>query len=129
MSKFKANDRIAAIENGFQATVLAVSFNSIHQEDEYYIMWDNFLYKGVCCYNASEADDLWKKIGQVSHEVSRGYVNQDPDFLPPGHNVVTSVNGYGPGMTKKPEQCEHKWVEVGFQHTKTVCYHCDMEKP
>jgi hypothetical protein len=24
--------------------------------------------------------------------------------------------------------CDHKWVEVGFMHTKMVCKHCDVEQ-
>lgn len=41
-------------------------------------------------------------------------------------------NGYtyeihrGPSL--KTDVCDHKWVDVGFAHSKIVCYHCDVEQ-
>ncbi|NJO48189.1 MAG: hypothetical protein HC840_00575 [Leptolyngbyaceae cyanobacterium RM2_2_4] len=120
-----AGDRIRVKDRGHLATVKAASFNSIHQEWEYYVIWDGFPEKGECCYMASDADKLWEKIdeiadAQINHLLPHGfglgksYVNQDPDL-------------YHAGIIPNKE-CDHKWVEVGFNHTKTVCYHCDKEK-
>lgn len=25
--------------------------------------------------------------------------------------------------------CNHKWVDIGFNHSKMVCYHCGIDKP
>lgn len=136
--KFSKGDRIRVKDRGHQGTVKGVSFNSIQQEWEYYILWDSFPEKGECCYMASDTDDLWNKIdsiadAQVNHLLPHGfgpgksYVNQDPDVLPAGR-ISIKVDGQEVAYVPKKE-CDHKWVEVGFSHTKTVCYHCDMEKP
>lgn len=131
---FNKGDRIRVKENGFLATVKGVSFNSIHQEWEYYVIWDNMPDKGECCYTANDVGDLWEKVAQIKdanagYDPGSGYTNQDPDAvsitLPvPKNGYYYEINGRSP----EKKACEHRWVEVGFMHTKTVCYHCDVEK-
>lgn len=116
---FKTGDRIRVKENGFTGTVGGTS-KTMSQDDVYFLVWDHI--SGCYAYMANQVGDLWEKIHEIAEEASAGYVNQDGDFLPHG------MYGVQPGESIKKE-CDHKWVEVGFQHTKTVCYHCDMEKP
>lgn len=123
---FKVNDKFRVKENGFSGEVKGVSFNSIHQEWEYYVEWERYPNQGPFCYVAQQADDLWEKISEIAAGgAGQAYVNQDPDLLPKGYTGIDFA--FIPKEDKK--QCQHKWVEVGFHHTKTVCYHCDMEKP
>jgi hypothetical protein len=130
MSKFKANDRIRVNENGFEAVIHAVSFNSIYQETEYYIMWDNFPEKGLCCYNASDVDSMWDSVANIvkaleAAEPDRNYVNQDGEGLPPGFMGIDF--GYLPEDKKK--ECDHKWVNASLMFEKMCCYHCGIDKP
>lgn len=128
---FKVGDRIRVKEKGHMGTINGVSFNSIQQEWEYYLTWDNFKDKGQICYMASDVGDMWSIVGKIADaldagivfsEPGKGYINQDGDtYLPSG------IPGVHPGESLKKE-CDHKWVEVGFMHTKTVCYYCDKEK-
>lgn len=124
---FKVNDKFRVKENDLTGVIKGVSFNSIHQEWEYYVIWDHqWQHKNEYCYTASEADNLWEKISEIAAGgAGQAYVNQDPDLLPKGYAGIDFA--FIPKEDKK--QCQHKWVEVGFHHTKTVCYHCDMEKP
>lgn len=139
---FKKGDRIRSTETGFTAKVDGTSFNSIYQEDEVYVTWDHMPEKGSCGYSISDVASAWMKIdAQDANEAG-------VDFAPADVNdkqthsfhpwFGTSVKPQGQGIDFIPIEikledvkvaCEHKWVEVGFMHTKTVCYHCDIEKP
>jgi hypothetical protein len=131
---FQKGDRIRVKENGFMGTIHAVSYNSIYADNEYYLLWDNFPGKGLCPYLAADVQSTWEKVDDA--DAGAGYVNQDPDAVtiqlpnPPAngytYHVYRGNTRIDPIETKK--ECEHKWVEVGFMHTKTVCYHCDVEK-
>lgn len=130
---FQKGDRIRVKENGLTAIVSGTSFNSIHQESEVYVVWDSFKNKGECCYMTADVKDLWEKIDSIAGQqvVGLDYAPADTnDRLPRGLNSSSPdfmSHGVMPGEATKKE-CQHKWVEVGFMHTKTVCYHCDMEK-
>lgn len=131
---FKVNDKFRVIPNGFVGIIKGVSFNSIHQEWEYYVEWERYPNQGPFCYVAQQADDLWEKISEIAAGgAGSGYVNQDPDIIKLDADSGPFAVTLPPGRIEfKPlisKQCEHKWVEVGFHHTKTVCYYCDMEKP
>lgn len=126
--KFQPGDRIRVKENGLTGTILAVA--KINQDDSYIVMWDHYFHP--LSYMANQIDDdLWEQIGKIkdAHILSipgSGYVNQDPDVLPPGrglHHIDIKIT-----VGDEKKECNHKWVEVGFMHTKTVCYHCDVEK-
>lgn len=119
----KANDRFEVKENGLTGTVNGVSFNSIQQEWEYYVTWDSFPNKGQQCYMVNDVKDLWQKLDDIAGALPQGYVNQDPDW-----KGQSRPNPLSSPVFKDKTSCEHKWVEVGFTHTKTVCYHCDAEK-
>lgn len=140
---FKANDRFEVKENGLTGTIHAVSFNSIYQETEYYVTWDSFPEKGQCCYMATDADDMWQKLNDLTKALEagqynidtdaspgRGYVNQDGHTftftIPGGYTLVGMDLAHPPKQEKK--DCDHKWIEVGFMHTKIVCKHCDVEQ-
>lgn len=113
-------DRFEVIENGLTGVVNGVSFNSIQQEWEYYVTWDSFPNKGQVCYMVDDTKDLWKKIDDIADALPKGYVDQDRE--------ERFKNQYLGEFPKEKKECEHKWVEIGFTHTKTVCYHCDKEK-
>lgn len=127
MYKFQPNDQFEVKENGLRGLISAVSFNSIHQEEEYYVIWDAFPDKGEICYMAADVGDLWAKIGEIADATEdwNGY-------LPNG--VYKVDESYSEKCKKvepegmKTKECEHKWVEVGFTHTKEVCKFCDTEK-
>jgi hypothetical protein len=121
-------------DNGFFGTVKGVSFNSIQQEWEYYVAWDIYPGQGPFCYVESDVEDLWEKIARIKDALSSGiildpdplkyYVNQDGDIsLPVGNMAPQEIKRIMCGAYD-----DHKWVEVGFTHTKTVCYYCDKEK-
>jgi hypothetical protein len=113
---FKKGDRIRASDTGWTATVDGTSFNSIYQEDEVYVTWDHMQDKGSCGYAISQILGSWVKENSVPQAMYVGI-----DF------AYADVNDRSVELEiKKP--CQHKWVEVGFTHTKTVCYHCDAEK-
>lgn len=125
---FQKGDRIRVKENGLTAIVSGTSFNSIHQESEVYVIWDSFKNKGECCYMTAEVKDLWEKIDSIAGQQVVGL-----DYAPADTNDRTVKLPEGVSIPYKLDNakvaCDHKWVEVGFMHTKTVCYHCDMEKP
>lgn len=134
--KFEKNDRFRVKESELEGTVVGTSFNSIYQEDEVYVVWDNFPDKGQCFYSATGLDSMWEKIGKIkdaqvlssqiqnsdgNDDGMHGYVNQD--YLP---------RGAGPGEFTKEESkkgCEHKRVDAGFTHSKFVCFHCGIDMP
>lgn len=139
---FSKYDRIQVKERGHKATIDGVSFNSIHQEWEYYVTWDSSPEKGSICYMATDVGDLWEKVAEIKDahifsDPGKGYVNQDPDVLPKGKSFPTDHSNEKPWYPYSvgidfayipKKDCTHKWVEVGFNHTKTVCYYCDAEK-
>jgi hypothetical protein len=126
---FQKNDRIKVKERGHMATIDGVSFNSVHQEWEYYVTWDNFPEKGSVCYMAADVGDLWEKVAEIKdahilsgHGPGKGYVNQDPDSLPPGYMGIDF--GY-----EQKKECKHEWVNASLMFEKFVCKHCDIDKP
>ena len=126
--KFQVKDRFRVIENGLEGIISATSFNSIYQETEYYVTWDSFPNKGQCSYMASEVDSMWEKIAKIKEmfktaNAGSGYISQDT-HLPEGSPWINDNSDF-----KMPKiECDHKWVEVGFNHTKIVCKHCDVEQ-
>ena len=131
---FQANDRFRVKENGLEGIVNAVSFNSIYQETEYYVTWDSFPNKGQVCYMATDVDSIWEKMAKLKEaleaaEPNRGYVSQDGDtyHLPNGGTLI-GMNRPSNENTTSKQLCDHKWVEVGFHHTKVVCKFCDVEQ-
>jgi hypothetical protein len=70
-------------------------------------------------YMASDVGDMWEKIDAIANGIDA--VDAGILSLPHGIEFVPLD-----GIKKA---CDHKWVEVGFRHTKVVCYHCDVEKP
>lgn len=126
---FKTGDRIRVKDRGHEGLIAGVSFNSIHQETEYYVIWDHFQKCGQVCYNASDVGDMWQQIGNLkdaieADAVGKGYVDQDGE-LPKGNDIYRYKVQY---TYEDKKECDHKWVEVGFNHSKIVCYHCDKEK-
>lgn len=135
--KFQSGDSIQVKENGFTGVIFSVHNlyrgpNNTFIGTNYTVLWDHWPNPGT--YMASDVDDLWEKVAQIkdAHILSgpgSGYINQDPDLLPKG--VISQRNCEGADIKYVPQEkkeCDHKWVEVGFLHTKTVCYHCDVEK-
>jgi len=127
--KFQIGDRIQVNDNGSTALIVAIdsSFAPYGITHMYTIIWYSFRDMGECSYAANDVDDMWTKIdnirdAQIGIEYAPADVN---DRLPRG---LSSQGLMDPGIEFKKE-CTHKWVEVGFAHTKIVCYHCDMEKP
>lgn len=115
----KSNDRIET-DSGQTGTIKGVSFNSIEQEWEYYVLWDAFPEKGECNYKVDDVKDLWQKIDDIAEALPRGYVNQDPDAV--------FKNQYLGEFPKEKKECDHKWVDIGFTRSKIICKICDMEQ-
>lgn len=131
---FQANDRFRVKDSGLEGTINAVSFNSIYQETEYYVTWDAFPEKGQCCHTASNVDSIWEKVTELKKALDAGgyngdpgigYINQDPDILPRSR---ANPNWKWGDEYEVKKECDHKWVEIGFMHTKMVCKHCDIEQ-
>lgn len=123
--KFHPDDLIQVKENGLKAKVIYTSFNAILQEWEYNIAWEtaSSLFKGtVHSYAASEVDDIWEKIGVDTSSGARTIT------LPEGNPYKDLLEQWNNTYRPKKE-CDHKWVEVSFAHSKMVCFHCNMEKP
>jgi hypothetical protein len=114
---FKALDRIRVKENGFIATIHALSFNSIYQEMEYYLLWDHFPDRGLCCYMASDVDSLWEKVAAIKEEVNL-HLPQGIEWIPLEIDI-----------RNVKVACDHKWVNASLLFEKMVCYHCGVDKP
>lgn len=122
---FNPGDRIRVKENGLTGTIHKV--NNIYRghykitqlvETEYHVQWDHW--HNSNSYMASDVGDMWEKIDAIADAADAGVLSlpHGIDFIP----LDLQIDGI-------KTACDHKWVEVGFRHTKTVCYHCDMEKP
>lgn len=93
--------------------------------------------------------ELWKEWANARHIIvpsgrqigkRTGWVNIDEAPTLPLDNMKLDgtgvwnpwTYGYDTGVaddTPATEpKCEHKWVDVGFQHSKIVCAKCDAEK-
>lgn len=131
MTKLSTGDRVVEVTSRYMGVVENVSFNSIFQENEYFIRWDD---GGLSMFTELEAEHKLAKDNGQGHAMT----------LPPGfqfkvptsgwHNVSVNLSDLSIGSpishdpTDKSKSCDHKWVEVGFTHTKMVCYHCDQEQ-
>lgn len=125
MAKFDNGDRFQVKENGLKGTIHRVyrDYTDYGLVEEYEVKWDNYHQTCRNSYMADEIDDLWDKIADLKNDAySQMYADDQKSSLPYG------LYGVLPGENVKKD-CEHKWVEVGFTFTKTVCYHCDKEKP
>lgn len=125
MKNFKVGDRIRVIGTAQEAVILKIETSFAFQIaiTTYHVVWDNFPEKGQCSYMSTDVDSLWEKIDIIADTVTLPVPNATPYWY--------QVQGKSdPENTKGPIKfgCDHKWVEVGFTHTKTVCYHCDIER-
>lgn len=131
---FQRGDRFQVKENGLCGTVDAVDscYDFDEEIHEYHVVWDHKPGHSYS-YMHSDVKDLWDKIDSIAGQqvVGLDYAPADTnDRLPRGLNSSSPEfmnHGVMPGESTK-KQCEHRWVEVGFTHTKTVCYYCDKEK-
>jgi len=125
MAKFDNGDRFEVKTNGLKGTIKYVirDYTDYGMVEEYEVKWDSFSQSFRNSYMADDVDDLWDKIADIKNDTySQLYADDAKSNLPYG------IYGVMPGDNVKKD-CEHKWVEVGFQFTKMVCYHCDKEKP
>lgn len=124
MAKFDNGDRIQVRDNGLTGTIWAVvrDYSDGGVTEEYEVKWDHFP-NTTSNYMASDTDDLWDLIGQIKGDQEAKDVK-----LPVSEESYQYWYGIPQDKVKFPKECEHKWVEVGFTFTKTVCYHCDKEK-
>lgn len=107
--RFKCND-----ENGHTGTIQSCSYNSIFGEWEYYVKWDHIA--TTYSYTVNDVKDLWEKISEIKDSVDSGIYGVDPS------------SPMGDKQYVNPLYCNHKWVDVGFRHSKVVCSICDTEK-
>lgn len=119
--KFKVGDRFKVKEEYSElqmtGTVTGTSFNSIHQTDEYVVLWDTNRTVPET-YSVDECDRMWNyECPVVTIRASHGI-----DFL------VTNITIDTVGPVKIQCNGHHQWVEVGFHFTKEVCKHCDVER-
>lgn len=132
---FQRGDRFKVKKNGLRGTIDAVDsyYDSDEEIHEYHVIWDHAPGHSYS-YMHSDVKDRWEKIDSIADQQAVGldYAPADTnDRFPRGINSLSPEfidSGVMPGESIK-QGCDHKWVEVGFMHTKTVCYHCDMEKP
>lgn len=81
--------------------------------------------------HSSDTDDMWQRVAELAKSLDiKDYASAskqaDLNFLPQGSS---GIYGLGPGDTiETNKKCDHKWIEVGFTHIKTVCKHCDIEQ-
>jgi hypothetical protein len=122
--KLNKGDRFIVNENGLTGKVDYVSTAS----DHIWVTWDSFPDKGPIPYAMSDAFAIWTKIDEHGNEIGVDYAPADTNDKLPKSSTWNPFYGYMPPEEEK-KGCDHKWVEVGFTHTKIVCYHCDMEKP
>lgn len=119
-------DRFQVKENGLRGTIDATDSCYDFEEEihEYHVVWDHTPGRSHS-YMHHEVKDLWEKLDAIASQQQVGI-----DYAPADTNDRLPRGSYGvmPGEAVKKE-CEHRWVEVGFTRTKTVCYYCDMEKP
>jgi len=126
---FQRGDRFQVKENGLCGTVDAVDscYDFDEEIHEYHVVWDHKPGHSYS-YMHSDVKDLWDKIDSIAGQQVVGL-----DYAPADTNDRTVKLPEGVSIPYKLDNakvaCDHKWVEVGFMHTKTVCYHCDMEKP
>ena len=134
--KFEVGDRVREINGPYAGVIEAISFNGVYQVYEYVVRWDD---GGLSSYEEASGDTLLALdnvtiqlppgVSGYSHTFHRGH--PDPDGAK--RNLDSMASMFGVPMDAPPSEaskqgCQHKWVEVGFMHTKTVCYHCDQEK-
>ena len=114
MAKFKASDRIVVIENGLAGLIHAVSFNSIYQQEEYYVSWDSFLGGRLPSYPVDDCDGIWELECPIKTIRNQFYANI----------------GASPGEWKTPvfldKSCNHTFLEYhGFSEQYKYCTLCD----
>ncbi len=131
---FQKGDRFRAKGTDATGLIESVSFNSIQQEQEYYVRWDHFPYK-VHCYMADNVDDIWEKIAAQVGQLPTGilsngpYVATLPDSPKDGHQV--EIGRWGPPEEQKRD-CDkngHDWAiyDSGFT-IYDYCKVCDKKK-
>jgi len=132
--KFKSGDRIRVIENGFTARIKAISFNSIYQQEEYYVTWDNDPKQDVG-YPVDECDPIWELECPVvaAYQTGSGVITL-PTAMPPGLAYWLKVGGKGEmTIMHEPDKvktgCDHQWAEyTGLMESYKYCKHCDEKK-
>ena len=117
--KFKPKQSFYVIESGLKGKIIAISFNSIYQQEEYVVEWNHE--SGIHqTYEINECDPIWE------HDVACPVVDT--------YNVMVknAVNSIPISTIINPEiMCNaynHDWVDVGFHHSKIVCKVCDRVK-
>lgn len=115
MKKFQAGDTFIAVVTGVQGKVKAVSFNSIHQVEEYIVQWRDRPGEEFA-YSCEECDSEWRLLQRPPQYV--GWMAQD------SHDIKIQTGG----PVKVQCNGHHHWIEIGFNFTKEVCKYCDTEK-
>lgn len=132
-AKFDLWDRIEVKSNGLKARVVTINHRRVQgfiTFTEYGVIWDSGGGGQICSYMAHDVDPIWEKLDSIKASQmedegnpGKGYTNQDG--LPRG------LYGFDPAYPPYPplkKECDHKWVDIGFTHSKIVCKHCDMEQ-
>lgn len=118
MSKFYNGDRFEVKDSGKQGTIIGTSYNSILNESEYYIEWDYFPGQKFC-YAVDDVDNIWEKLGEL-HDA-----NVKTPYSWDMHDHGVSLPS---GISVEKTECEHNYVDIGFNYPKMVCSKCDKER-
>lgn len=112
--KFQKHDIFRVSQNGLQGEIVDISFNSIHQENEYIVKWDH--HGRYESYPTNECDPVWELVSRTSYIKGNQSIEFTPIEITMSNSVKVECNGY------------HTWIDVGFHFTKEVCKHCNVEK-
>lgn len=115
MKAFEIGDIFESIESGLRGKIKAISFNSIHQVNEYVVNWDSDPSRDWS-YPCEECDSAWRLVSRTFYLKSTQAIDFVPIKIDTSGPVKVQCNGH------------HSWIEVGFNFTKEVCRHCDQEK-
>lgn len=117
---FKIYDTICSKSSGNIATIVAISFNSIYQTDEYVVEWAHS--PGIKqSYSFDDAHSSWKLSPQLTS--TKTPVQRLMDALNAG-TTVWKTPTFGDANA-----CDHKWTKyVGFNTSYQFCQKCDEKK-
>ena len=125
--KFNTGDRFKVIASGLRGRIANAGFCSIFRLEEYTVVWDSSPHMRTV-YLANDCDDLWDfdvcpvietNLPQGNDPFFRMYGGDQEDRSTPKAQAPEEENCHIHG---------HKWVEVGFHFTKTICKRCDKEQ-
>lgn len=133
MARFKIGDRVkyrtwdsrssSVVDKHGEIVDMRPADHIVMIPGSYTVVWDEDAPLSTP-YNQLDADNEWELIMNATNSFK---YTVPPDVncksnLPPGFSVKQDTHRpYSVG-------CDHKWVDVGFNHSKIVCFSCNKEK-